>query len=48
MLIRNFKEKIRRQSKKDEIRWRILVEKILRAKIIGGSLLLSEAVSFSQ
>ncbi|XVF17536.1 hypothetical protein REPUB_Repub10bG0131600 [Reevesia pubescens] len=32
----NFKEKIRKQSKKDEIKWRILVKKILRTKRIRG------------
>ncbi|KAI4327356.1 hypothetical protein L6164_019828 [Bauhinia variegata] len=31
----NFKERISKQSKKDEIRWRILVEKILRTKGIA-------------
>ncbi|GAV80898.1 BTB domain-containing protein/zf-TAZ domain-containing protein [Cephalotus follicularis] len=36
-LCRNFKEKIRKQSKKDEIRWKILVKKILRAKCVGIS-----------
>ncbi|XP_022741231.1 BTB/POZ and TAZ domain-containing protein 4-like isoform X1 [Durio zibethinus] len=35
-LCRNFKEKIRKQSKKDEIKWKILVKKILRIKRIGG------------
>ncbi|CAI0405561.1 unnamed protein product [Linum tenue] len=36
-LCRNFKERMRKQSKKDETRWRILVKNILRAKAIGGS-----------
>ncbi|XP_022775118.1 BTB/POZ and TAZ domain-containing protein 4-like isoform X2 [Durio zibethinus] len=31
-LCRTFKEKIRKQRKKDEIKWKILVKKILRAK----------------
>ncbi|CAJ1929307.1 unnamed protein product [Sphenostylis stenocarpa] len=34
-LCRNFKERISKQSKKDEIRWKILVEKILRTRGIG-------------
>ncbi|KAK4262396.1 hypothetical protein QN277_027961 [Acacia crassicarpa] len=34
-LCRNFKERIAKQSKKDEVRWRILVEKILRTKGIA-------------
>ncbi|XP_027360479.1 BTB/POZ and TAZ domain-containing protein 4 isoform X2 [Abrus precatorius] len=34
-LCRNFKQRISRQSKKDEIRWKILVEKILRTRGIG-------------
>ncbi|ESW28717.1 hypothetical protein PHAVU_002G011700 [Phaseolus vulgaris] len=34
-LCRNFKQRISKQSKKDEIRWKILVEKILRTKGIG-------------
>lgn len=34
-LFRNFKDKLRKQSKKDEMKWRILVRKILRAKGIG-------------
>lgn len=36
-LCRNFKERIKKQNKKDEIKWRILVRKILRAKHIAGS-----------
>ncbi|KAE8697358.1 BTB/POZ and TAZ domain-containing protein 4 [Hibiscus syriacus] len=36
-LCRNFKEKIRKQSKKDEIKWKLLVNKILRTKRIRGS-----------
>ncbi|KAK7406457.1 hypothetical protein VNO78_08083 [Psophocarpus tetragonolobus] len=34
-LCRNFKQRISKQSKKEEIRWRILVEKILRTRGIG-------------
>ncbi|XP_004511846.1 BTB/POZ and TAZ domain-containing protein 4 [Cicer arietinum] len=34
-LCRNFKQRISKQSKKDEIRWKILVEKILRTRGIG-------------
>lgn len=34
-LCRNFKDRIKKQSKKDEMKWRILVRKILRAKGIG-------------
>ncbi|TKY70654.1 BTB/POZ and TAZ domain-containing protein 4 [Spatholobus suberectus] len=37
-LCRNFKQRISKQSKKDEIRWRILVEKILRTRGIGIAL----------
>ncbi|KDP32068.1 hypothetical protein JCGZ_12529 [Jatropha curcas] len=36
-LCQNFKMRIKKQSKKDEIKWRILVKKILRTKRIGGS-----------
>ncbi|KAF5736221.1 hypothetical protein HS088_TW14G00357 [Tripterygium wilfordii] len=36
-LCRNLKDKIKKQGKKDEIRWRILVKNILRAKTIGRS-----------
>ncbi|XWS29713.1 hypothetical protein CRYUN_Cryun24cG0053800 [Craigia yunnanensis] len=35
-LCRNFKEKIRKQSKKDEIKWKILVKKLSRTKRTGG------------
>lgn len=34
---RNFKVRIRKQNKKDEVKWRILVKKILRTKRIGSS-----------
>ncbi|RDX99821.1 BTB/POZ and TAZ domain-containing protein 4, partial [Mucuna pruriens] len=34
-LCRNFKQRVSAQSKKDEIRWKILVEKILRTRGIG-------------
>lgn len=36
-LCRNFKERVRRQNKKDEKKWRILVKNILRTRRIGGS-----------
>ncbi|CAM8918914.1 unnamed protein product [Rhodiola kirilowii] len=36
-LCRNFKERIKKQSKKEDRKWNILVRKILRAKWIGGS-----------
>ncbi|KAF7828623.1 BTB/POZ and TAZ domain-containing protein 4 [Senna tora] len=39
-LCRNFKERISKQSKKDEVRWKILVEKILRTKGIADVALL--------
>ncbi|GLT46797.1 hypothetical protein SLA2020_205270 [Shorea laevis] len=32
----NFREKIRKQNKKDEMKWQILVKKVLRTKRIGG------------
>jgi hypothetical protein len=44
---RSFKERIMRQSKKDEIKWRILVKKILRTKTIAGSPFFSWAISSS-
>ncbi|KAK4840570.1 hypothetical protein QYF36_012581 [Acer negundo] len=43
-LCRNFKEKTKKQSKKDEIKWKILVKKILRAKSIGGAPFFSWAI----
>ncbi|KAM5576779.1 BTB/POZ and TAZ domain-containing protein 4 [Rosa sericea] len=43
-LCRNFKERIRKQSKKDEIRWKMLVKKILRTKKIAGAPFLSSGV----
>ncbi|KAF3440829.1 hypothetical protein FNV43_RR19115 [Rhamnella rubrinervis] len=43
-LCRNFKERIRIQSKKDEIKWKILVKKILRAKSIAGGPFFSWAI----
>ncbi|KAL5556805.1 hypothetical protein UlMin_039041 [Ulmus minor] len=43
-LCRKFKEKIRKQSKKDEIRWRILVKKILRTKSVTGGSFFSWAI----
>nr|ALD47591.1 BTB/POZ and TAZ domain-containing protein [Lonicera japonica] len=36
-LCRNFKQKRRKQNKKDEMKWRILVRKILRTKSISGA-----------
>ncbi|KAJ9170576.1 hypothetical protein P3X46_018674 [Hevea brasiliensis] len=46
-LCRNFKSRIKSQSKKDEVKWRILVKKILRTKRIGGSPFFSSAISCS-
>lgn len=46
-LCRNFKERTKKQSKKDEIRWRILVKNILKTKNIGGSPFFSSAFSMS-
>ncbi|XP_048322363.2 BTB/POZ and TAZ domain-containing protein 4 [Ziziphus jujuba] len=43
-LCRNFKDRIRIQSKKDEIKWKILVKKILRAKSIAGGPFFSWAI----
>lgn len=43
-LCRNFKEKIQQQNKKDEIRWKILVKKIVRAKNIAGAPFFSSAI----
>ncbi|KAE8693350.1 BTB/POZ and TAZ domain-containing protein 4 [Hibiscus syriacus] len=34
----NFKEKMKKQGKKDEIKWKMLVKKILSTKRIGGAL----------
>ncbi|KAK4791329.1 hypothetical protein SAY86_031742 [Trapa natans] len=36
-LCRNFKDRIQKQSKKDEKKWRILVKRTLRAKSINGA-----------
>ena len=41
---RNFKERIRKQSKKDEVRWKMLVTRILRTKKIAGAPFLSSGV----
>ncbi|KAK8687198.1 hypothetical protein V6N13_086026 [Hibiscus sabdariffa] len=41
-LCRNFKEKMKKQSKKDEVKWKILVKRILRTKRNGESLWLKE------
>jgi len=46
-LCRNFKERIRRQSKKDEMKWRILAEKLLRTKTIAGEPFFSWALASS-
>lgn len=44
-LCRNFRNRITKQSKKDEMKWRILVRNILRAKTIGGSPFFRSAAS---
>ncbi|PIA33239.1 hypothetical protein AQUCO_04200179v1 [Aquilegia coerulea] len=44
-LCRNFKEKIQQQTKKDEMKWKILVKKILRAKNIAGAPFFSSALA---
>ncbi|KAK1586317.1 hypothetical protein Q3G72_001204 [Acer saccharum] len=44
-LCRNFKEKTKKQSKKDEIKWKILVKKISRTKSIRGAPFFSWAIS---
>lgn len=36
-LCRNFKERIRKQNKKEEMRWKLLAKKILRSKRISGA-----------
>ncbi|CAB4284109.1 unnamed protein product [Prunus armeniaca] len=46
-LCRNFKERIKKQSKKDEIRWKMLVKKILRTKRIAGAAFISSAKASS-
>ncbi|KAG5241528.1 BTB/POZ and TAZ domain-containing protein [Salix suchowensis] len=46
-LCRNFKERTKKQSKKDEIKWRILVKNILKTKSIGGSPFFSSAFCMS-
>ncbi|CAN1192077.1 BTB/POZ and TAZ domain-containing protein 4 [Linum perenne] len=47
-LCRNLKERMRKQSKKDETKWRILVKNIIRAKAIReSSFFLSAVVSSS-
>ncbi|PQQ03570.1 BTB/POZ and TAZ domain-containing protein 4 [Prunus yedoensis var. nudiflora] len=43
-LCRNFKERIKKQSKKDEIRWKMLVKKILTTKRITGAPFISSAM----
>lgn len=44
-LCKSFKEKTRRQKKKDDIMWRILVKKVLRTKSITGAPYFSLAAS---
>jgi len=44
-LCKNFKVRIRKQSKKDEIKWKILVKKISKTKRIGGSPFFSSPIS---
>ncbi|KAA8531576.1 hypothetical protein F0562_006285 [Nyssa sinensis] len=44
-LCRNFKQRIRKQNKKDDIKWRILVRNILRTKCITGVPFFSSASS---
>nr|XP_043615416.1 BTB/POZ and TAZ domain-containing protein 4-like isoform X2 [Erigeron canadensis] len=44
-LCKNFKDKTRRQKKKDDIMWRILVRKILRTKSVTGAPYFSLAAS---
>ncbi|KAF6139046.1 hypothetical protein GIB67_010772 [Kingdonia uniflora] len=44
-LCRNFKERLQRQTKKDEMRWKILVRKMLRAKNIARAPLFSLAMA---
>ncbi|KAL3525604.1 hypothetical protein ACH5RR_013976 [Cinchona calisaya] len=36
-LCRKFKQKLKRENKKDELKWRILVRKIVRSKSISGA-----------
>ncbi|XP_031269955.1 BTB/POZ and TAZ domain-containing protein 4 [Pistacia vera] len=44
-LCSNFKDRMKKQGKKDEIKWKILVEKLLRTKTIGGAPSFSRALS---
>uniref|UniRef100_A0A5B6ZMX9 BTB/POZ and TAZ domain-containing protein 4 n=1 Tax=Davidia involucrata TaxID=16924 RepID=A0A5B6ZMX9_DAVIN len=44
-LCRNFKQRIKKQNKKDDIKWRILVRKILRTKSITGEPFFTSASS---
>lgn len=46
-LCRNFKERVWRQSKKDEIKWRILTKKIMRTKAVAGAPFFSWAIASS-
>ncbi|KAL8250986.1 hypothetical protein R6Q59_034679 [Mikania micrantha] len=45
-LCRNFKDRAKRLKKKDDIKWRLLVRKILRTKSITGAPYFSLAASF--
>uniref|UniRef100_A0A5B6ZLA2 Putative BTB and TAZ domain protein 4 n=1 Tax=Davidia involucrata TaxID=16924 RepID=A0A5B6ZLA2_DAVIN len=44
-LCRNFKQRTKKQSKKDDIKWRILVRNILRTKSISGAPFFTSASS---
>ncbi|XP_062101822.1 BTB/POZ and TAZ domain-containing protein 4 [Humulus lupulus] len=44
-LCRTFKERSRKQSKKEEIKWTILVEKLLRTKCFSGRPFFSRAIT---
>ncbi|KAF9621194.1 hypothetical protein IFM89_016688, partial [Coptis chinensis] len=44
-LCRNFKARMQQQNKKDEMRWKILVKKIVRAKNIARAPLFSAAIA---
>ncbi|GMH06360.1 hypothetical protein Nepgr_008200 [Nepenthes gracilis] len=46
-LCKNFKERTKKQNKKDEMRWKILARKILRSKSISGAPYFSIATSSS-
>ncbi|OVA07544.1 zinc finger protein [Macleaya cordata] len=44
-LCRNFKERLKQQSKKDEVKWKLLVQNILRAKKVSGASFFSPATA---